>query len=230
MIRGGEKAASAEVVNVVPAAVTPPTPREVALRYLGAIRALLSQVDLDALDRMVETLRDARNRGATIFVAGNGGSAATASHLVNDLAKATKTDGLPPIRVIGLADNTSWLTALANDEGYERVFSGQLENFATPGDVLLVISASGNSPNLVSAVELARARGVNTLALLGFDGGVLKTAVDNCLWLPCRRGLYGLVESAHSILCDILATCLMNPDVVAGIADVLPREPPGASP
>lgn len=208
---------------------TQTSPREVTAAYLRAIQGLLAQIDLEALERIVETLRGARDRGATIFVAGNGGSAATASHLVNDLGKATKTSGLSAIRVIGLVDNVSWLTALANDEGYERVFSGQLENFAAPGDVLLVISASGNSANLVSAVELARTQGVHTLALLGFDGGILRTLVDDCLWLCCPKGLYGLVESAHSILGDILASCLMSPGQADISAGDLRREVPEAA-
>jgi D-sedoheptulose 7-phosphate isomerase len=109
---------------------------------------------------------------------------------------------------MSLSDNISWLTALANEEGYERVFSGQMENFAQPGDVLIVISASGNSPNLLRAVELARARGVLTIGMLGFDGGALKDQVDDCLWLPTERGAYGLVESGHSLLCHVLTTCL----------------------
>ena len=86
--------------------------------------------------------------------------------------------------------------------------SGQMENFAQPGDVLIVISASGNSPNLVRAAELARERGVLTIGFLGFDGGVLKNQVDECLWIPTERGVYGLVESGHSLLCHLVTTCL----------------------
>ena len=110
---------------------------------------------------------------------------------------------------MGLADNASWLTALANDEGYERVFAGQLENFASPGDVLIVISASGNSPNLVRAVELAQTRSMETIGFLGFDGGKLLTLVDDAVWVESRIGSYGLVETAHTLLCDIVTTCLI---------------------
>jgi D-sedoheptulose 7-phosphate isomerase len=145
-----------------------------------------------------------------VYVAPNGCSAATASHWANDLCKATKVSGRTFMRVICMSDNTSLLTALANDEGYERVFSGQLENFAEPGDVLVVISASGTSVNLIEAVDLARERGLVTIALLGFDGGVLKGRVDEHLWLPTDKGEYGLVESGHTVLCDILTTCLMK--------------------
>jgi D-sedoheptulose 7-phosphate isomerase len=184
--------------------------RLIAADYLGELERLLRQVDLDSVERIVERLRQVRDSEGTVYVAGNGGSAATASHLANDLGKATKSSGRAFMRVMCMSDNVSWLTALANDEGYERVFSGQLENFAGPGDLFLAISASGNSRNLIEAVELAKARKVATVALVGFDGGLLKGLVDECLWLPSEVGQYGLVESAHSVLCDILTTCLMQ--------------------
>lgn len=184
--------------------------QQIAADYLEAYAMLLRRVSLDAIERIIQRLRIARDTGAMVYIAGNGGSAATASHWVNDLGKATKRSGRAPIRVMSLNDNMSWLTALANDEGYERVFAGQLENFARPGDVLVVISASGNSPNLLRAVELARARGLVTIALLGFDGGTLKDQVDEHLWLPTEKGAYGLVEGGHGVLCHILTTCLME--------------------
>lgn len=183
--------------------------RQITIDYLRAFERLLQQVDLDAFDRIVQLLRTACDRGVMVYVAGNGGSAATASHWVNDLGKATKRLGRPPMRVISLSDNVSSVTALANDEGYEHIFSGQLENLAQPGDVLVVVSASGNSPNLLRAVELARSRGLLIIGLLGFDGGVLKDKVDEYLWLPTEKGAYGLVESCHDLLCHILATCLV---------------------
>jgi D-sedoheptulose 7-phosphate isomerase len=182
----------------------------VAARYLQEFERLMRTVDVDAVVRVVDLLREARDRGGTIYIAGNGGSAATASHWANDLGKATKCAGRGWIRVMCLSDNTPWLTALANDEGYERVFAGQLENFAGPGDVFIVISASGNSPNLVQAVDLANDRGLVTIGLLGFDGGVLKERVGEYLWLPTEKGAYGPVESGHSVLCDIVTTCLME--------------------
>lgn len=184
--------------------------RVIAAAYLQDFAELLRQVDLDAVERAVEHLRHVRDADGTVYLAGNGGSAATASHWANDLGKATKASSRAYIRVMCLSDNVAWLTALANDEGYERVFSGQLENFAGPGDVFVAISASGNSPNLIEAVELARERGVVTIALVGFDGGSLRGLVDECLWLPTEQGQYGLVESGHSVLCDILTTCLMR--------------------
>ena len=184
--------------------------RQIASDYLAGFTQLLADADLDAIARIVEHLRRARDEGATIYVAGNGGSAAIATHLVNDLGKATKRSGRRPVRIMCLSDNVSWLTALANDEGYDRVFSGQLENFARPGDVLIVISTSGNSPNVVAAVDYARAHDMVTVGVVGFDGGAVKDRVDECLWLESEPGVYGPVESAHATLCDILTTCLIQ--------------------
>lgn len=198
---------------------------KIAARYLRDFSRLLAGVNVDAIARIVGLLRVARDGGGTVYLAGNGGSAATASHWANDLGKATKCSGRGSIRVMCLSDNTPWLTALANDEGYERVFAGQLENFAGPGDVLIVISASGNSPNLVQAVDLANERRLATIALLGFDGGVLKERVTQYLWLPTDRGAYGLVESGHAVLCDIVTTCLMeDTDAATAGARIVPVE------
>ena len=177
-------------------------------RFVEGITSALEALDVEAVDRVVTTLAHARDDGHVIFVAGNGGSAATASHWVNDLAKATRSAGLPYVRAISLTDSTPWVTALANDEGYERVFAGQLENMARPGDVLVVISASGNSPNLVRAVEFARANGVETIGLLGFDGGLLRTMVDHSIWIETPLGAYGLAENVHSVVCDLVTSCL----------------------
>jgi D-sedoheptulose 7-phosphate isomerase len=188
----------------------PPALLECALAHLAALREVLDRVDPDALERIGLRLREARDRGATVFVAGNGGSAATAAHWVNDLGKATKRSGRQAMRAVCLSDNVAWLTALANDEGYERVFSGQLENFAREGDVLAVISASGSSPNLLSAVDVAHAFGVHTIGLVGFDGGELRERVSDCLFLPTERGAYELVEDAHGAICHALTLCLVN--------------------
>ena len=181
---------------------------QMAAKHFDRIALLLGQLDLRAIERVFVRLGKARDSGATIYLAGNGGSSATASHFTNDLAKAAKRSDRLPIKAICLSDNTPWLTALANDEGYERVFAGQLENFARTGDVLVVISASGNSPNLVRAVELARSRGVITVGFLGFDGGVLKGLVDECVWIETEQGAYEIVEDSHSALCHMLVRCL----------------------
>lgn len=181
-----------------------------ARAYIAYFEELLRSIDIDAVCRVVEILRHARDRGATVYVAGNGGSAATATHLSSDLGKAAKRSGRPPFKVMSLSDNVSWVTALANDEGYERVFSGQLENFAAPGDVLIAISASGSSRNLVAAVEYARQSGVRTVGILGFDGGALVSLVDEAVWVETALGMYGPVETAHVLICDVITSCLIE--------------------
>ena len=184
----------------------------ISSEYLDELRDLLNELDLAAVDRLVAALQRARAAGSTIFIAGNGGSAATAAHWVNDLAKATRSNTSRHMRVVGLTDNVPWFTALANDEGYDRVFAGQLENFARPGDILIVISASGNSPNILEAMRTARFQEMEVLALLGFDGGAARGLADDAVWVRTARGKYGLVESVHSVVCDLVTTCL----VVAG--------------
>jgi D-sedoheptulose 7-phosphate isomerase len=183
--------------------------RPIADAYLRRFAAVVRLIDFDVLERVVQHLRRARDERATILVAGNGGSAATAAHWVGDLGKATKRSGRTPMRVICLSDNTPMLTALGNDEGFESVFAGQLDNFADPGNVLAVISASGNSPNLLRAVELAQSRGMVTIGLLGFDGGALRSMVTEALWLPSEIGDYGVVETGHSLVADIITACLI---------------------
>lgn len=193
-----------------PAAGVPGRWATVVDDYLRTLSSLLQGIDRDRILEVAGLLRTARDAGRTLFVAGNGGSAATATHLANDLGKATKRSGQRPVRVLSLSDNVSWFSALANDEGYERVFSGQLENFAEPGDVLIVISASGNSPNLVNATHFAHQRGMIAIGLLGFDGGVLKNLVDEVLWVETAVGMYGVVESAHVVVADLLTSCLIE--------------------
>lgn len=177
-------------------------------RHAGTLADLLGRVDGTQLDAAAERLRATRDAGGTVFIAGNGGSASTATHFACDLGKAARADGRAPIRVHSLSDNTAWLTALSNDEGYDRAFAGQFENFAARGDTLVVISASGNSPNLLAAVECARARAVTTIGLLGFDGGALLDMVDIPVHVGSAQGAYAVVEDAHSALCHTLTLCL----------------------
>jgi len=172
--------------------------------HLANVVDVLNGVDADAIEDVVDILRKARDNGSLIYIAGNGGSASTASHWVNDLGKATKRCNRPNLKVMCLSDNTAWFSALANDEGYERSFAGQLENFASSGDVLICISASGNSPNLLRAAELAAARGVTTVALVGFDGGALKNLADVAIWISTDRGTYEIVEDVHSVICHAI--------------------------
>lgn len=183
--------------------------RQVFDQYMELFQRLIDSIKPEHIDRAANVIRRTRDRGGIVYIAGNGGSASTATHLANDLGKATKTSGMPPIKALSMSDNVSWLTALGNDEGYERVFSGQMENFLGPDDVLIVISTSGNSGNLVNAVEMAKAAGIKTIGVLGFAGGKLRDMVDECIWLESPVGAYGPVESAHSVVVDLINACLM---------------------
>ena len=188
------------------------------LGSLGALaahrKALLERLDaldMAAVERLARRLEAARLRGATIYVAGNGGSAATAAHWVNDLCKATLHADVRRIRAMCLTDSTPWFTALANDEGYTRVFSEQLEAFANPGDVVALLSASGSSPNLVRAAETALDHGCEVVALVGFDGGRLRTMADDHVLVPTPPGAYELVEDVHSAICHMIVRSLVPP-------------------
>jgi len=179
-----------------------------ARSYFEYVTQLIQSIDLSALEQVVNRLHSVREHGACVYIMGNGGSAATASHFANDLGKAAKKSGRPPIRAFCLTDNVPWLTALANDDGYEHVFAGQLDNHLRTGDVVIAISASGNSPNLMRALELAKLRGATTIGILGFDGGTLRRLVDITLLVPSRPGYYGPVEDVHLILEHAITACL----------------------
>ncbi|ATL25042.1 D-sedoheptulose-7-phosphate isomerase [Streptomyces formicae] len=162
--------------------------------YLRMLVDAVRGIETGQVTAAVDRIAAAWTRGATVFVAGNGGSAATASHMACDLAK-TATPGLAAgVRVVPLLD-TSVLTAWANDVSYEAVFAAQLATQARAGDVLVVISASGNSPNIVQALTTARAHRVETVALLGFDGGTARSLADKVIMVPADH--YGVVEDLH---------------------------------
>lgn len=183
---------------------------EAATAYIAHLGKLLQDIDLDALDRLFHHLAGARERGATIYVAGNGGSAATAAHWATDLAKATMAGG-PPMRAMALGQNAALLTAHSNDDGYEQGLAAELASHADPGDVLVVISASGRSPNVVRCVEVAERHGVIALGLLGFDGGILRQLLQDSVLVRTDIGEYELVEDVHAVVCHMLTKCLAQP-------------------
>jgi D-sedoheptulose 7-phosphate isomerase len=164
-------------------------------RYFAELSATLNRIDQQRIEAAIERVHRARLAGATVFIAGNGGSASTASHFAADLAKNTRQPGWPPLRVLGLADNMAVFSAYANDEGYENVFAAQLASLGRPGDLLIAISASGNSANVLRAVELARQNGLATIGLTGFDGGRLAGLVD--LGIHVANTCIEQVEDAH---------------------------------
>lgn len=167
----------------------------------------ISAVDLTAVQSVVEELLSIRQSGSTVFIAGNGGSAATASHMATDLMLGSQLSD-PPLRVISLSDNTSLITATGNDLSFERVFSRQLASMAREKDLLIVVSASGNSPNLVSCVQTAQDLNVGTVAFTGFDGGILSQMVDLSVHVPTLEGAYGPVEDVHLSLNHMITECL----------------------
>ncbi len=170
--------------------------------YLDRLKALLDLVPHERVELVGDLLVAAYGDGGRVFVAGNGGSAATASHFACDLRK-NAVDGQPvAFDVSCLSDNAALLTALANDFGYEHVFSAQLSDCVGPGDVVIVISGSGRSPNVVRALLHARDRGATTIALLGFDGGDASALADHVLLVPSDE--YGLVEDVHMVLAHAL--------------------------
>lgn len=146
--------------------------------YITDLHQILDDLPTDRIETVISILHRARLDNKQVFIMGNGGSASTASHFVCDLAKNTRQESLPHFRVIGLTDNMALLTAYANDEGYENVFARQLEGFVEPDDVVIAISTSGNSPNVVRAVELAAEKGAQTIGFTGFGGGQLGGLVD----------------------------------------------------
>lgn len=166
--------------------------------YISTLQETMGRLPQPLIFQVIYTLQNARMQGSQIFIMGNGGSASTASHFVCDLAKNTRYGGLPHFRVIGLADNMEIFSAYANDEGYESVFSQQLINLIKPGDIVIAISASGNSKNVLNAVDEARKYGVTTIGFTGFDGGRLGQMVD--IHIHVQSDIIEHVEDIHLML------------------------------
>lgn len=179
--------------------------------YLRAQKAALDSISVSAVTRLIDTLRRALTEDRQIFVFGNGGSAANASHFATDLGKGASDKLGRRFRVLSLNDNVSWLTALANDYAYEDVFVRQLENYAREGDVVLALSVSGNSPNVVKAVEWARQKGLTTIALVGAKRGALAEAAEQVITID--SGHYGRVEDAQMGICHMVCYAFMEGEV-----------------
>lgn len=152
--------------------------------YLQHLQEGLGKLDLGGVERLAQTLGEVWQQGRQVFLCGNGGSAANALHLANDLLYGVSKETGPGLRVQALPANTSVLTCLANDLSYEQIFSAQLAVLGQPGDVLIVLSGSGNSPNILRALETARDKGMKTFALLGYSGGKAKALVDVPIHVP----------------------------------------------
>jgi D-sedoheptulose 7-phosphate isomerase len=177
--------------------------------YLLYLNQVLSNISLNEIDDFVEVLLKARERGSSIFFIGNGGSAATASHFANDIAIGSR-EYVKPFRVISLCDNQAVITAIANDDGFERIFCQQLKVLLKEQDIVVSISASGNSPNLIEAINTAKKMGGITVGISAFDGGKMKELVDFSLHVPTEKGEYGPAEDAHMVLDHLVANYLMR--------------------
>lgn len=185
------------------------TAEQFARAYLGYLSGLLAQLDAGAIADVIGELEQARQDQRTVFVVGNGGSAATASHMANDLSVgADPADGPPSFRVLALTDNVAALTAIANDAGYDNLFIYQLRIHYRPGDMLIAISASGSSPNVVEAARWVKKRGGRVVGLVGFDGGELKRLVDVVIHARTPKGEYGPVEDIHMIIDHLIYSWL----------------------
>jgi D-sedoheptulose 7-phosphate isomerase len=184
-----------------PSTASPPVSWRID-EHLRHLNDAISQLPHDELDRFSESLFRAYRDDKQVFTLGNGGSSSTASHMAADLAKNTIGANMHRFRITCLSDNMAIITALGNDLGYENVFVEQLMNHIRAGDILVVISASGNSPNVLKAMRYARSRSAEVVGLLGFDGGVAAGLADNALIVPSHS--YGVVEDAHLIINHVL--------------------------
>lgn len=191
-------------------------------QYLNETKLALDRLDVDTIDRVIRLLHGARLNDRQVFTMGNGGSASTASHFVCDLAKNTRLDGWNSFRVIGLSDNMAVFSAYANDEGYENTFALQLNNLVKANDIVIAISTSGNSPNVVKAAELAKAKGAVTVGFTGFDGGQLRSLAD--ISVHVDSDCIEHVEDAHLVLEHLITKSLRE-----RLRDMPPSAEPSSS-
>jgi D-sedoheptulose 7-phosphate isomerase len=175
-----------------------PTTMDVVRDHFDSVNVALAAVPLQAIERVVDIIVEAHMAKRHLYIIGNGGSASTATHFACDLGKATIVDGRARLRVTSLTDNIALLTAWANDTSYERVFAEQLTNLLNPGDIVIAVSSSGNSPNILAAIEVARALDAVTVALVGFSGGRLLEMVDAAIHVAVHD--YGVTEGCHLVL------------------------------
>ena len=178
-----------------------------ATGYLGYLNQVLAGFNIEDISAFVKILEEVREHDAQIFFMGNGGSATTASHFANDLAVGTHSLG-KPFRAISLTDNQAIVTAISNDDGYENIFVIQLQALMKKGDVVVAISASGNSKNLVNALEYANSNGVTTVGITSFDGGQLRKIAKLGVHVPANKGEYGPAEDAHMVLNHLIGAYL----------------------
>jgi D-sedoheptulose 7-phosphate isomerase len=185
--------------------------------YVSRHKAALDSIPLASVARLVALLRQALAGDRQIFVFGNGGSAANASHFATDLGKGASDKVGRRFRILSLNDNSSWMMALANDYSYDEVFAGQLKNYGRSGDLAIGISVSGNSPNCVKALTWAKANGLHTVALVGAGRGKMADIAADAIVINDAH--YGRVEDAQMAICHMLCYAFMENPGWAGAAD-----------
>jgi len=188
--------------------------RMIVDNYLTRLGETLVQLPREPVQKTIDILREARKNKKMIFLFGNGGSASNTSHIVNDLIKNCRMSSEPDFRILSLNENTATMTAYGNDYGYETVFECQLRSYASQGDVVIAMSTSGNSPNVVKALEAAKEMGLTTIGFTGRMGGKMKDMVDVCVHAPSNWT--GIIEDVAIILGHIFTVIFMEDnDMVA---------------
>jgi D-sedoheptulose 7-phosphate isomerase len=198
------------------------TPIDFASQYLEETVPLFSLYRSAEFEKAMQLIIGAYENGKTVFICGNGGSAGTSGHMVNDLVKGSVVQGKKRLKVIGLADNMSTLTAYANDNGYDSVFVEQLDSLWEPGSVLIAISCSGNSKNVVKAAEFAKKNGGTVIGLIGFSGGALKEICDPAIHFKSFN--YGSVEDAQLMFSHLSSQYMYTYIKAKGPASTWKRE------
>ena len=176
--------------------------------YQAELMKVIESIDPQAVDQAIQLLAKARDQGRRIFTCGNGGSASSASHFATDMVKGASFGRLSRFRILALTDSLSTISAYSNDVSYECVFVEQMKNFAEPGDVLIAISSSGQSPNVIRAVEYGNAIGCHTIALTGRDGGPLGPLAQLNIQIPHQHT--GRIEDAHMVVLHMICYYFMD--------------------
>ncbi len=178
--------------------------------YISSLTKLMNNIDTNIFQLVIEELKEVQKNKGTIYVIGNGGSASTASHIVNDFGIGLKKHGVANYNIVSLADNIAVTSAIANDLGYDNIFYQQLKNILEKKDLLIAISCSGNSENIIKSVLYAKKLNCITIGLTGFEGGQLKDISDINFHIDTPKGEYGLVEDMHMIFNHLLYSFYLN--------------------
>jgi len=184
--------------------------RTLIRHYLKSAREVIDHLDVREIEAFALAIAEVREASGTVFLVGNGGSASTASHFATDLGVGS-INVSKHVRVVSLTDNIAVMTAISNDKSYESVFEQQIQLLGKEGDILVLISASGNSKNLIEALKSSQRLGMKSFSLTGFDGGELRRmTLGSNVHVPSKIGDYGLVEDAHLAICHMVTECMRS--------------------